>query len=186
MIDPYIAAVIALVGSIITGLITAQVTARLALRRFYSEKWWERKAAAYVAVLESLHHILADIDADLEEMIDGRERSAEQRAEDTAKYKAARAEIAKHIDLGELLISEEAVQALRNLNRVLYGSQYDYHEYLSMGADRSALCLRQVKRIARADLRLDPWWRRLWTWIARSRGTACGDPARFGSRGGTG
>jgi hypothetical protein len=38
-------------------VVTAVVTVRLSLRSFYSEKWWERKAETYTAVMDSLHHM---------------------------------------------------------------------------------------------------------------------------------
>lgn len=41
--------------TIIGSFAGAWLAARLALRRFYKEKVWERKTAAYTAVFESLH-----------------------------------------------------------------------------------------------------------------------------------
>jgi hypothetical protein len=39
---------------LIVAMVTAFVTVWLALRRFYSEQWWSRKAEAYVEVLGAL------------------------------------------------------------------------------------------------------------------------------------
>ena len=49
------------IGNLVVGLVIAVVSARVtvhfALKRFYSEKWWERKAEAYSSIIEALHHI---------------------------------------------------------------------------------------------------------------------------------
>lgn len=41
----------------ITSFLGAWLAANLALKRFYKEKMWERKAAAYTTIFEALHHI---------------------------------------------------------------------------------------------------------------------------------
>ena len=49
--------------SIIPGLIIAALTSyftvHLSLKRFYSERWWERKAQSYSIILESLYKMKA-------------------------------------------------------------------------------------------------------------------------------
>jgi hypothetical protein len=42
----------------------------LSLRRFYREKWWERKIAAYTAIMESLHHMKRDLDVSYDAAIE--------------------------------------------------------------------------------------------------------------------
>lgn len=44
---------------VITGAAAALLTARLALKRFYHEKWWEKKHAAYNQLIEKLFEIKA-------------------------------------------------------------------------------------------------------------------------------
>lgn len=40
-----------------TGLVVAFFTARYALRRFYQEKWWEKRLAAFTEVIEYAYQI---------------------------------------------------------------------------------------------------------------------------------
>lgn len=47
---------------------SAWITVRLSLRKFRSERWWEKKAAAYVEAIEALHSLKRDMDADLQAM----------------------------------------------------------------------------------------------------------------------
>lgn len=46
-----------LLTACITAPLAAGLTARFALHRFYAEKQWERKVAAYTAIFDALHDI---------------------------------------------------------------------------------------------------------------------------------
>ena len=54
------------VSAIVIAVISARVTVHFALKRFYSEKWWERKTEAYTAIIEALHHVRNYADTNLE------------------------------------------------------------------------------------------------------------------------
>ncbi len=56
-----------------TAVIASFVTARFALRRFYSEKWWEKKYEGYSSILESLHYIVRHFDEEMTATAGGRE-----------------------------------------------------------------------------------------------------------------
>ena len=67
--------------SVFTAVVTSITTVWLSLRRFYSEKWWERKVAAYTAIIKSLHHMKRDIEENMSAEERGRELSEERKAE---------------------------------------------------------------------------------------------------------
>lgn len=46
-----------LISGAITGLVVAFFTTRYALARFYKEKWWEKKLAAFLEVTEYIYKI---------------------------------------------------------------------------------------------------------------------------------
>ncbi|MTC57461.1 MULTISPECIES: hypothetical protein [Providencia] len=46
-----------LITGALTGLVVAFFTARYALTRFYKEKWWEKKLAAFLEVTEYIYKI---------------------------------------------------------------------------------------------------------------------------------
>ena len=50
-----------LLGELLVGLVVAVVaslvTVRLSLKRFYAERWWDRKADAYTRVIAALHQM---------------------------------------------------------------------------------------------------------------------------------
>jgi len=98
-------ALITLISSLLVAIVTAQWTVRLALRRFYSEKWWERKSAAYTAIFESMHHIREHADthlvfetkAELKMPAEGEERLKNNLMQ-------AMADLRKHRDIGSFVI----------------------------------------------------------------------------------
>jgi len=71
--------------SILAGLIiaffTSLITVRLALKQFFSERWWERKADAYSKIVEALYHIRHELQADLDAEIVGATISEERKKE---------------------------------------------------------------------------------------------------------
>jgi hypothetical protein len=49
------------------GIVWAVLTLKLGLGKFRSEKWWERKAATYVNVIEAMHDMYAYASAIVDE-----------------------------------------------------------------------------------------------------------------------
>ncbi len=103
----------------ITAVIASYITVRLSLRRFYSEKWWEKKAEAYSAILEALHYMKRSFDEDLEADMLRREIPEDRKEQLRQKYREADDELKKRIDIGQFVLSDEAALTkgeLRKLN----------------------------------------------------------------------
>ncbi|MGO8763256.1 MAG: hypothetical protein ACLQUS_14825 [Desulfobaccales bacterium] len=110
--------IISFIISVVSAVVSARVTLHYALKRFYFEKWWERKAEAYTSILEALHHLKNHIDHELEfNKIHPSlyEKGQKVLNELTEKMKDAIDEIRKQADIGAFVISEEAVNALHTL-----------------------------------------------------------------------
>src|SRR5512140_1398437 len=102
-------------GSVVVAIIVAVLAVHLALRRFYTEKWWERKIAAYTAIIEALHHVRNHADTNLTFSMLGRELPEQGEKELTEKLQGAMAELRKQLDIGNFVLSEEAVAAMNKL-----------------------------------------------------------------------
>jgi len=48
-----------LLPGLLIAVVTAIVTIHLSIKRFHSERWWERKADSYSRIVESLHQMKA-------------------------------------------------------------------------------------------------------------------------------
>ena len=108
-----------LVSGVVIAVISARITVHFALKRFYSEKWWERKMEAYTSIIEALHHVRNHADTNLEFSMRGRDLPGEGDKMLTEKLQAAMEELRKRIDVGSFVIAEDAVFALGTLMKGL-------------------------------------------------------------------
>jgi hypothetical protein len=153
-------------SSVVVAVFTAVVTVRLALRRFYAEKSWERKSVAYGAVLEALHHVRNHADTNLTFSMRGKELPPHGEQELTDKMRNAMAELRKQLDIGDFLLSESALLAMRELMSGLEASSAtsNWQEHLELKLAAIDKCLDKMRRIARSDLRLATSNDHTWQW----------------------
>ncbi len=149
-----------LIGNVVVGLLVAVVSARVtvyfALKRFYSEKWWERKAEAYGTIIEALHHMKNYADQHMEFEMRGSELPEDRKKELTENFKRGHGEVRKRADVGTFVICEEAVGALVALEKDLEasGNTTDWWEHLDLEYAAVSKCLKTMRDIAKEDLRI--------------------------------
>jgi hypothetical protein len=145
-----------IIVGIVSATLTAPLAAWLALRRFYSERWWERKLDAYTVLIESLHHMGRPYDEALEAEIDGRQLSKEFKETLNKKSSEAYAEVLKQLDMSEFIISREAADVLRNALRKAdeANTHSDYTQYIFAKQNALVEAITQLKAAAKRDLRL--------------------------------
>ena len=143
-------------SGIVVAVVTSLLTVRLALKRFYSEKWWERTSAAYGGIIEALHHVREHAHTNLVFSVRGKDLPPEGDKLLTQKLQEAMADLRKHRDIGSFVISEEALALLNQLFSELDAStqtqQWQQHLELKLAAVDK--CLAEMRRIARQDLSL--------------------------------
>ncbi len=94
------------------SIITAWITVKLALRRFYTEKWWERKAQAYSDIIGSLAKMRICFDKWEDEELRYKEIRAEARKKVNEEYANAKRVIVNAEAEGAFIISEKAAEVL--------------------------------------------------------------------------
>jgi hypothetical protein len=165
-----------LVLGFVIAVISSALTLILGLKRFRSEKWWEKKFEAYSTILESLHHIREYADT----WTGFAERDQSLKPEDEKELKnnvgPALAKLRKHIDIGTFIISKKADSTLRDfmkkldtnqttaihdLNVIVKAETYKegdederFEEYLKSFKTIADECLRLIRPIGKKDLRL--------------------------------
>ncbi len=143
---------------LLTGLVIAfassWITVQLSLRRFYSARWWERKAEAYSKIVESLSHMKNYTDRTLNAYYRGNEIPADLQKTLQAKRRDGFEEISKAADMGAFIISEEAVNLLRNfINRPSeIDEESDWTDYTEKELKAVNECLATIRGIAKRDL----------------------------------
>jgi len=152
--------VIGIATAIFTGIVIAAVsswiTVQLSLKRFRSERWWERKVKAYERVIEALHHSKKFFDNHLKIEYEGKEISDEIDKELRAKSRVARNEIEKAMDIGGFLLCKTALNRLKQYkNEADKASQREsWFEYLDASLVATDTCIKDLIKIARQDLKI--------------------------------
>ncbi len=139
-----------------TAAIASWVAVQLALGRFYKEKWWEKKFAAYTAILEALHRFNRMIRSELNHRKQNPNAPSAYKSGDVREPIGA---IWRAMDMGELLASREMLTLLKKLVTDIQQTAGNKNEP-EMLKQISALLGRAIPeavRLARKDLRLAPW-----------------------------
>lgn len=141
--------------AILIAAVSSWITVRLSLRRFRAERWWERKADAYSRVIEALHNSKAFADQHLEAGYQGRELPEDRDKELRSRVRAAQDEIRKAMDVGAFLLSEDALNRLKQYEKGAEDAsgQKSWYEYLEADWAATDKCLKDMIEIAKNDLR---------------------------------
>jgi len=161
MVQPqpwYITLTLTLIPSLVVAIVVSILTVRLSLRKFYTEKWWERKADAYSRIVEALlmHKNYAEQKLKIE-MSRAEEDSANKKNLEK-QWSDANAELERSVDLGAFVISEETEKIIRKfLNRTSIDPDYwdgPFFEIIEADISSTKKCLSEVKKSAKKDLKV--------------------------------
>ena len=148
------------------SVITAVVVIRFSLKRFYSQKWWEKKAETYSEILKSLSDVKIYSQGHMNDII-GIPADANRKLQTDHSTKAYNS-IERIVHTGPFIISEEAVGELSGLLTELEGAREKETSYEQAEAEFVALdkSIEKILEYARWDLRRgrEKPERRWWEW----------------------
>jgi len=151
----YIQLALTLISSLMVAVVTALLTVKLSLRKFYTERWWERKADAYSRIVEALlrHKNYVEQKLEIEMSYPKEDRGKGKDIE--RQWADANAELERAVDLGAFVISEETEEIIRKFLKRPIGDPNYYSPVDVMETDLSYVkkCLSSVKVAAKKDLR---------------------------------
>jgi len=150
----------ALIPSAVVGILTAFVTVRLAEKRFRSEKWWEKRQAAYAEITESLTTLLYCLGEWESEQLDLEKFTEEQKKQTNADYARAKEILKRAGARGAIYVSDKAAEAVRVLLRDLGNPPKgtplnDWFAILQADYDRVSGCLLKVNELFKKHLRVE-------------------------------
>jgi len=130
------------------------LTVRLALQRFYTQKWWERKAQAYSEIIGSLAKMRICFDKWFDEDIELRKMSPEAGKRVNEEYASARRVIENAEAVGSFIISEEAAKVLRSFLKELQKEdiQGNCLKDRDRHYDELIKCIAELRKIANREL----------------------------------
>lgn len=147
---------ISLIPSLVVGICTAVISVRLALRRFYAERWWERKADAYSRIIEALYIALDYFDNMYDRELALRAISEERVAELQSHFEQAARELRKATRIGAYIISDDIAEALERLEKRQTPDLPEASWLEVVEAEYAAYkaTLAEIKTLAKQDLRI--------------------------------
>jgi type I site-specific restriction endonuclease len=145
---------IGILTALIISFISSWITVQLSLRRFRTERWWEKKAEAYSKIIEALHNANAVSSAYMGALEESTQLTEDRKKALSIRNQAAVEEILKAMDVGAFLLSKEALGCLKQYQKgvAIASGQTSWDDYLEK--DQAAIedCLRDMIVIAKKDL----------------------------------
>ena len=130
--------IIKLVLQLFAGLVVAWVTVRLALRRFKSEKGWERQISTLADLLVAIEEMHKINEFCLNAEIEGREIREERQKEFRTNYGNAMRDFEKGVAIAAVLLPPDIYGIVRQLHTALTTNEPD-SLFEQLEADGSAL-----------------------------------------------
>lgn len=97
---------------IFISIMVTVITVKLSLKKFRSEKWWEKKTESYSKIVDVLHQLKNYCEQKLPPEYGEPALSTEKELELRQQYQTAYRDLVKALDVGSFIISEEAVKIL--------------------------------------------------------------------------
>jgi hypothetical protein len=144
-------AVMALAISIVTALIAVQIS----LRKFYAERWWDRKVEAYTNIFEALYKLKNYSDLKYEDYLGERTLSEDDAKRLGEQCRVATDEVDKAIEIGSFTISHESIECLSRFRK---RPRLSFHENptFELAEEESEFlteCIGELKGLAAKDLK---------------------------------
>ncbi|MHC2672601.1 hypothetical protein ACVI1J_004764 [Bradyrhizobium diazoefficiens] len=130
------------------------MAARFALNRFYREKVWERKAAAYTAIFEALHFIDNWYGKHFDAYITQRDMTDDETAKLRTASVDAEAELERRLASETWLIPDKCRLRLAKLTTDLKKREEDWFTYLDAGQATLKTATDELREMVHADLHL--------------------------------
>ena len=148
----------AFVTSVVGSFAGAWLAAQFALKRFYKEKVWERKTAAYTAIFEAAHDMSTWFDQHFDAMVQSRDIPKERQSELTAAYQAAKKTFERRLAAETWVIPDEIRKRLDDMQHALdqLDNLYDFSKIVFDGNEIIFASTNELREMVRKDLLLRP------------------------------
>ncbi len=146
----------AILPMLIVAVVTSFLTVRLALRRFYKEKWWEKKHETYSHLLETIHHLKNYAAEHYEDQISPDYMTEEKRQKLTRDMTKFYREFTKLRDLASFHLSDEALAILDEYEKkkAEASNSKTIFEWIDGDLVAASQCLEALKEAAKRDLKV--------------------------------
>src|ERR1022692_3858999 len=103
------------IGGLLAAILAAWLSAKWSVRKFYSEKWWERKEKAYAEIIEALYDVLQYCEIKKEDYGNNQRYGEDKMKELAEKQNNAWWKLRRASAIGAFVMSPKATEALNEL-----------------------------------------------------------------------
>lgn len=154
LIDFTIKILLIVIGSI--------VTIHFSLSRFYTEKWWEKKADAYTEIMELLYNYQLYVEKEIYDIQSNQkiEQDIDENVWTKKDINHAHRKIEKIITIGTFVVSEEIIGVIKELMSELHKAKDEetYLEYLFSKDAALHKAIGKYRDYAKQDLKINKYW----------------------------
>jgi hypothetical protein len=146
-------------ATLFASLFGSSVGAAFALRKHAREQWWDRKAAAYASILDSLHDIQRNADYYVGQY-EGGAQFVDENPEITEAFHAANVKLDRATAQAEFLLSTQAASVLHDMREAVLGMDpnFDPPEEAAAWSEITSRYTARVIAAARIDLGVKNRW----------------------------
>jgi len=146
--------IVDIIKNLIIAVVVSWITVKLSLRRFYTEKWWERKAQAYSEIIDSLAKMRIYFDKWWDELVECKKMNDEKRKKLNKEYEIAKRIIENAVAVGSFIVSEEADDVLKSFLKQIEKEniQGDWVGDIGRHYGEVSECITRLRKIAKKDL----------------------------------
>ena len=145
---------------VLTALIVAvpssMLASHLALRKYRSEKWWDKRVSHHLDTISALNDVIIYCDFALDVELKEVHRAKSQLDELKEKYNQANVHLQSLVNISSLFYSPQICAAIKELNSQMFAAERELDIYQKLGGLRESAenCLNQIVEIAQQDLRV--------------------------------
>ncbi|MBQ0761128.1 MAG: hypothetical protein KBT72_15840 [Zhongshania sp.] len=145
-----------IIPGIFVAIVTSMITVRLSIRRFYEEKWWERKFDVYSKLFKALHHLKNYALEHLETYHTHQDIPEDKRAELEHDWKTFSREFDELFDLAPFQLNAKSVSILKEYEKKKNEARNheDIYKWIDTDAQAAIDCIKQLSNEAKNDLKV--------------------------------
>ena len=140
---------------------TAWLTAYFSIKKYRSEKWWDKKLTAYLSTINAINDLVIYCDSVIDIEYEEINYSKDQIKSLERRFHDARMHIQAQANIGKLLYGKSTFHAIFELNNSLFSAER-MGNLVQRAAEIRGLaesCIETVTDNARKYLRVNNYWR---------------------------
>jgi len=142
--------------SLVIAILTSFISVNIALRKYKSEKWWDIKTTCYVTIIEALNNMIMYCDLWMDVELDDKLVCKKTLENYHSEFNCSKLLLDKQMNIGNLLLSDEAYNVLLNLTYSLSKSENmtDITQSIAFIRCEVEECLHLLIPCAKKDLKI--------------------------------